>query len=411
MSRAQRGILRSGTAQGPLRGLRVLDLGNMIAGPFATALLGDFGAEVVKAEHPVYGDDLRQWPPQKHGQPLWWKVTARNKRLITLDMSKPLGQEIVLRAVRHFDVVVENFRPGTLERWGLTYEALSEANPGVIFVRVSGYGQDGPYRHRPGYGTVAEAMSGVPSFTGFPDKPPTLSAFPLVDCLAGLTAAMATLAGIYERDLSGSGKGQVIDVSLFESLFRLAENQVVAFDQLGIVKERSGNRMAEDSPRNAYPTSDGKYVAISAGSQRTFSRLAAAIGQPHLADDPRYKSAEARVTHTDELDAIVAAWFAKHTLAEAMTKLEGGDVVAGPIYDIQDILDDVHYRARQDIIDVLDDDLGSIKMPGVTPKFSRTPGSVRHAGLALGADNDWFYRDVLGLQDAELSALKEEQVV
>jgi crotonobetainyl-CoA:carnitine CoA-transferase CaiB-like acyl-CoA transferase len=398
-------------AGGPLHGLRVLDLGNMIAGPFSTVLLADFGAVVVKAEHPVHADDLRRWPPHRDGHPLWWKVTARNKRLITLDLSKPAGREIVLRAVRDFDVVVENFRPGTFERWGLGYEALMAANPRVIFVRVSGYGQAGPYGHRPGYGTTAEAMTGVPAITGFPDRPPTLSAFPLVDCLAGLTAAMATLAAIYERDQGGSGRGQVVDVSLFESLFRLVETQVIAFDQLGTVKQRAGNRLAEDSPRNAYRTSDGNYVAISAGSQRTFSRLAAAMGRADLAHDPRYASPELRVQHDQELDAEVALWFSQHTLEKAMAKLEEGDVVAGPIYDIRDILKDPHYKARGGIIEVPDDDLGVVRMPGVIPKFCRTPGSVRHTGGPPGADNEWFYLDTLGLNPKEFATLKKEKVV
>jgi succinyl-CoA--D-citramalate CoA-transferase len=402
--------ITDGEGGGPLSGLRVLDLGNMIAGPFSTVLLGDLGAEVVKAEHPLYGDDLRQWPPQKDGQPLWWKVTARNKRLITLDLGKPAAREIVLRAVRDFDIVVENFRPGTFERWGLGYDVLAEANPRIIFTRVSGYGQTGPYGHRPGYGTVAEALSGVPAITGFPDSP-TLSAFPLVDCLAGLTASMATLAAVHERDVKGSGKGQMVDVTLFESLFRLVETQVIAFDQLGIVKERAGNRLPEDSPRNAYETSDGGYVAVSAGSQRTFSRLVAAMGRAELADDPRYGSAQSRAEYADELDAQVAAWFAEQTLADAMAKLEAGDVIAGPIYDIQDIMKDPHFKAREDIIEVEDPDLGVIRMPGVMPKFSRTPGAVRHAGGKPGADNDWFYLETLGLTPEEFATLKEERVV
>jgi crotonobetainyl-CoA:carnitine CoA-transferase CaiB-like acyl-CoA transferase len=383
----------------------------MIAGPFSAALLGDFGAEVVKAEHPVHGDDLRRWPPHRDGHPLWWKVTARNKRLITLDLSKPAARDIVLRAVREFDVIVENFRPGTFERWGLGYEALVEANPRVILVRVSGYGQNGPYSHRPGYGTVAEALSGVPAITGFPDNPPTFSAFPLVDCVAGLTAALGTLAAVYERDMGASGIGQVVDVSLFESLFRLVETQVIAFDQLGIVKQRAGNRMAEDSPRNAYATSDGSYVAVSAGSQRTFSRLAAAMGQPELADDPRYASPQTRVEHADELDARVAEWFAHQTLEEVMAKLEQGDVVADAVHDIRDIMKDPHYRAREDIIEVMDRDLGVIQMPGVMPKLSRTPGTVRHAGGPPGTDNDWFYLETLGLTPQELALLKRQQVI
>src|ERR1039457_6760953 len=236
--------LQGRRAMGPLTGLQVLELGNMIAAPTAGCLFGDFGARVVKVEHPVLGDDLRRWPPAKDDVPLWWKVTNRNKDLITLDLSKPAGQELCRRIVSRFDVLIENFRPGTLERWGLGYDVLSAINPRLILVRISGYGQTGPYSKRPGYGTVAEAMSGVPSFTGAPDGPPTLSAVPLVDSLAGMFAVQAAMMAIYERDVARSGRGQVIDVSLFESMFRLLDSQVIGYDQLGLIKQRMGNRMA-----------------------------------------------------------------------------------------------------------------------------------------------------------------------
>ena len=396
---------------GPLTGLHVLELGNMIAAPTAGCLFADFGARVVKVEHPVLGDDLRRWPPAKDDVPLWWKVTNRNKDLITLDLSKPAGQALCRRIVSRFDVLVENFRPGTLERWGLGYDVLSEINPRLILVRISGYGQTGPYASRPGYGTVAEAMSGVPSFTGFPGGPPTLSAFPLVDSLAGMFAVQAAMMAVYERDVTGSGKGQVIDVSLFESMFRLLDSQVVGYDQLGIVKGRNGNRMPEDSPRNAYETSDGEYIAISAGSQRTFSRLAEAIGQPDLNENPLFATNEARCVNADALDDLVARWFAERTLAAAMERLESFDVVAGPVYDATRIFTDPQYAARDAIVAVPDAELGEIRMQGVIPKFSRTPGEIRHTGGAKGeADRD-FYIEEIGLTTSEWDALAADGIV
>ena len=310
----------------PLQGLRVIDAGTMIAGPLAGCLLADFGADVIKIEHPRYGDPMRQWAPIKNEVSLWWKVTARNKRLITLDLGHPRGQDIFRQLVGQADILIENFRPGTMEKWGLGYEVLSQINPQLVMVRVSGYGQGGPYRDRPGYGTIAEAITGVPSFTGFPDKPPTLSAWPLADSVAAVFAALGAMFAIHYRDVH-KGEGQVVDVSLYEPLFRLVESQVIGFDQLGIVKQRMGNRMAEDSPRNTYETADGEWIAISASSQRTFERLARAIGRPELVDDPRFKDNPSRVDHADELDEVLSAWFSPRSFAEAMTILEEHDVV------------------------------------------------------------------------------------
>jgi succinyl-CoA--D-citramalate CoA-transferase len=396
---------------GPIAGLRVLDLGTMIAGPITASFLGDFGAEVVKAEHPELGDDLRNWPPMKAGRSLWWKVTARNKKLITLNLSVARGRELLMRLLPRFDVLVENFRPGTMERWGLGYEALAAAHPRLVMVRVSGYGQTGPYAPRPGYATVAEAMSGVPSFTGFPDRPPTFSAFPMGDALTGLLAAYGAMLAVYERDVRGSGRAQVVDASLYESFFRLVEAQVIGFDQLGIVKRRQGNRMDEDSPRNAYRTADGEYVAISVGSQRIFGRLARAIERPELADDPRFATLPLRVENGDVLDELLVAWFAALTLDEAMRRLEAADVVAGPVYDIRRIFTDPQYAAREDIVEVPDPDFGTVRMQGVVPKLSRTPGHVVHAGLARGAHNQEVYGEWLGLGAAELEALRRECVI
>jgi crotonobetainyl-CoA:carnitine CoA-transferase CaiB-like acyl-CoA transferase len=383
----------------------------MIAGPMAGCFLGDFGADVVKAEHPESGDDIRNWPPMKDGQSLYWKVMGRNKKLITLNLSTPQGQALVRRLLPHFDVLIENFRPGTMERWGLGYEDLKPVNPRIIMVRVSGFGQTGPYARRPGYATVAEAMSGITFFTGFPDKPPTLSAFPMGDALAGLFAAYATMLAIYERDLRGSGQGQMVDVSIYESLFRMVDSQVIGFDQLGIVKQRKGNRMDEDSPRNTYRTADGQYVALSVGSQRMFARLAAAIGRPELNADPRFTSLAKRVEHGDALDDILAAWFQERSAEDALQRLGAMDVVAGPVYDIRRIFADPHYLARGNIAEVPDSDFGMLRMHSVVPVLSRTPGRIAHAGLARGSHNVEIYRGLLGMTEAELEELRRHGVV
>ena len=395
---------------GPLRGLRVLDAGNMIAGPLAATQLADFGADVIKVELPGLGDSMRHWAPTKEGRSLWWKVIGRNKRLITLALSKPRGQELFKQLVAQSDIVIENFRPGTFERWGLGYADLSKVKPGLVMVRVSGFGQTGPYSQRGGYGTIAEAFSGVPSFTGFPDRPPTLPGFPLADSVAATFSAMAAMFAIYNRD-HRAGEGQEIDVSLYEPLFRLVESQVIGFDQLGIVKGRQGNRLAEDSPRNTYLTRDGRWIGISASSQRTFERLAEAMGMPELISDPRFVNNTARCENDVALDEIIAAWFKQRDCDDVMHLFEQAEVVAGPVLDIRDIVKDPQYLARQNILSVPDADFGSVRMQGVVPKFSKTPGEVRHSGGALGADNEWVFRQLLGLPLADYEALIQEGVI
>lgn len=397
--------------KGPLVGLKVLDIGTMIAGPMAATFLADFGADVIKVEHPVSGDAMREWTPIKEQKSLWWKMIARNKKLITLNLSADKGREILLELARTADIVVENFRPGTLEKWGLGFDELRAVNPRVILVRVSGFGQDGPYSKRPGYGTVAEAMTGIPHFTGFPETPPTLPPVPLGDSIAATFAAMAAMFAVYHRDVRGTGEGQVVDVSLYEPFFRLAESMVIGYDQLGIVKKRLGNRLAEDSPRNAYGTKDGEWVAISASNDRTFERLARAIGRPDVVDDPKFRDNQSRIANADELDEIIAAWFKERTLDEGLEQLESNDVVAGPIYDIARIFEDPHYRARENIVSVPDEDFGKVKMQGVIPKLSHTPGEVRHAGLHKGSHNEEIYRDELGLSPEEIASLASERII
>jgi crotonobetainyl-CoA:carnitine CoA-transferase CaiB-like acyl-CoA transferase len=395
---------------GPLAGLRVIDAGTMIAGPLAATQLADFGADVIKVEMPGVGDSMRHWTPMKDGRSLWWKVIGRNKRLVTLTLSKPRGQELFRELAKGADIIIENYRPGTFERWGLGYADLAKVNPGLVMVRVSGFGQTGPYATRGGYGTIAEAFSGIPSFTGFPDRPPTLPGFPMADSVASTFAAMSAMFAIYHRD-NGGGKGQEIDVSLYEPLFRLVESQVIGFDQLGIVKQRQGNRLAEDSPRNTYETRDGRWIGISASSQRTFERLARAMDMPELLADPRFADNASRCTHDVALDTAIAAWFRSRDCDAIMANFEKAEVVAGPVLDIRDIFQDPHYLARQNIVSVPDGDFGSVRMQGVTPKFARTPGAVRHSGGALGADNRAIFIGELGLDEAEFATLQAEGVI
>lgn len=395
---------------GPLGGMRVIDAGSMIAGPLAATQLADFGADVIKIEMPEIGDSIRQWAPIKDGRSLWWKVIGRNKRLITLKLSDAEGQEIFRELVRTADIVIENYKPGTFERWGLGYDELSKINPRLILVRVSGFGQTGPYSRRGGYGTIAEAFSGIPSFTGFPDKPPTLPGFPMADSVASTFAAMAAMFGIYNRDHNG-GKGQEVDVSLYEPLFRLVEAQVIGFDQLGIVKQRQGNRLAEDSPRNTYQTRDGIWIGISASSQRTYERLAHAVGMPELIDDSRFIDNASRCVNDKALDEVLAAWFEQQDSTEVMALFEKADVVAGPVIDIKTIFEDPHYRERQNIVQVPDDDFGSVRMQSVVPKFGDTPGEVRHAGRSLGADNRNVYIGEMGMSEQRLAQLHTKGVI
>lgn len=394
---------------GPLTGLTVLDLSTIVSGGTVTSMLADFGADVVKVEHPRGGDPLRTWGPFVAGQSIWWKIMARNKKSVTLDLSRPRGRQLLLDLATHADVLVENFRPGTLERWDLGPDRLHAANARLIVLRVSGFGQTGPYRRRPGFGTVAEAMSGIVAISGFPDSPPLAPPMPLADEVAGLMGAFAILAALRAR--GDRGAGQVIDVSLYEPLFRLLIPHVTQYTALGIVARRTGNHFPDAAPRNLYRTADGGWIAISATSQRVFERLAAAIGRPGLVEDPRFHDNPARVRHHEALDAILAEWFGAHPEAEALARLDEAGAVAGPVYDVRRILDDPHYAAREDIAVVHDPDAGDLRMPGVVPKFSDTPGAVRHAGPALGAHNGEIYGGRLGLDAAEIERLRADGVV
>jgi crotonobetainyl-CoA:carnitine CoA-transferase CaiB-like acyl-CoA transferase len=373
-------------ARGALDGLRVLDLATLYAGPLIATVLGDFGADVVKVEHPR-GDDARRWGKSRGGVPLWWKVIARNKQLIALDLHDDEDRQVVRQLCRWADVVIENFRPGRLDSWGLGYNALAEDNPGLVLVRVTGFGQTGPMADRPGFGTLAEAFSGFAAITGSADGPPTLPPFGLADGIAALTGAYAALTALHWRDGAGGGRGQIVDLSLYEPLFSILGPQVIEYDQLGMLQKRQGNRSPRTAPRNVYRTADGRWVALSAGTQQVANRVFTAIGKPDLANDDRFNSPQARYDHADGVDAIVAAWIAEHRLSDVLAAFEKAQAPIAPVYETDQIVSDPHYLARQTVVTIMDPDLGEVRMQGVVPKLSATPGKIRHTGAtAVDAD-------------------------
>jgi formyl-CoA transferase len=395
---------------GPLVGLRVLDLSTMIAAPFGAALLADLGAEVIKVELPGTGDTLRALNPFWQGQSLYWASLARNKKSITLDMRTPRGRDLLLRLVARSDVVTENFRPGTLERWGLGYDRLKAANPDVVLVRVSGYGQSGPYRDKAGFGTPATALAGLTYITGYPDRPPVNWPIAIADYLAGLVAALSALAALRDRDVRKQG-GQWVDVSLYESVFRLLEVIVAEYGKLGQVRERTGHRTGITAPVGTFRSGDGHWMVLSVSNERIWDRFCTAIGRPDLVDDPRFRSNAERVANIDELDALVGAWFAEHDAREIQALLDDAGVPICPINSMADVFADPHVAAREDIVVVEDPRVGPVPMPNVVPRFSETPGAVRHTGPALGEHNDDVYGGLLGLDQDARDALRAEGVI
>ena len=395
---------------GPLAGLRVLDLSMIVAGGTASSLLADFGAEVVKVERPGGGDPLRNWGPFANGVSLWWKVHSRNKKSVTLNLGNAEGQGILKDLAARADVLIEGFRPGVMERWGLGPDELLEANPGLVMLRYSGFGQTGPYKERPGFGTIAECMSGYVGMTGFQDTPPVLPPVPLADEVAGVFGAMSGMMALYHRDARG-GKGQVVDVSLFEPLFRLCIPHITMFDLLGINRERVGNDFPDAAPRSLYRTGDERWLGLSATSQSTFEGLARAMGMPELIDRPSFADNAARIENRGELNDELNAWLSEHTLSETLEQLIPAGGVVGPVYDASQIVEDPHYQAREDIIEIDDPELGHTKMLGIVPKFSETPGAVEHAGPTVGQHNAAVYGAWLGLGEAELAALTDRGIV
>lgn len=392
-----------------LRDLKVLELGSMLAGPFVGTMLADFGARVIKVEKPGKPDALREWPPHKNGVALWWKTMARNKYAVTLDISRPEARDLALKLIEDSDIVTENFKPGTLERWGLSPNELHKKFPRVVWVRVSGWGQTGPQSAQGGYATIAEAFSGLASITGYPDKGPMVSAFPMGDYLAGIFGAFGALAAIHRRDRTG--EGQIVDVALYEPLLRIIEAAVLRFDQTGQKKPRLGNQMEEDVPRNIYPTVDGGAIAISCGSQRIFDNLADAMSRPELKTDPRFSTTANRVVYRDAIDAEVTLWLAKQRTADALKTLLSHNVVAGKVNDIADVLSDAHVAAREAIVSLVDGQLGPIRMPAPVPKLSETPGKVGWAGLDPGTSNDEVFGTWFGLSTKEIETLRRNNII
>ncbi|MFG3493599.1 CaiB/BaiF CoA transferase family protein [Streptomyces sp. NPDC047928] len=392
----------------PLRGLRVLDLATLFAGPLAAALLGDFGADVIKVEHPRKPDPSRGHGPAKNGVGLWWKQLGRNKRTLTLDLSAPGGRDTLLRLAADADVVIENFRPGTLERWGLGWPELSTANPRLVLARVTGFGQFGPSSHRPGFGTLAEAMSGFASVTGEPDGPPTLPPFGLADSVAALATAYAVMTALAGRTVTG--RGQVVDMAIIEPILMVLGPQPLWYDQLGYVQPRTGNRSRNNAPRNIYRASDGTWLAVSTSAQSVAERVLRLVGRPELVDEPWFAHGTTRAEHADELDDAVGAWIARHTRDEAMAAFEKAEAAIAPVQDVRDVMEDPQYRALGTITEVADPELGPLRMQNVLFRLSGTPGAIRWPGRPHGADTDEVLGE-LGLSGAEIAALRAEGAV
>ena len=398
---------------GPLAGVRVVELGMLLAGPFTGRLLGDMGAEIIKVEPPGQPDPLRDWGHARYeGRSLWWPVQSRNKKCVTLNLREQRGQELLLELVGKSDVLIENFRPGTLEKWNLAPERLWETNPRLVIARVSGYGQTGPYAPRAGFASVAEAMGGIRYINGFPGEPPPRIHISLGDSLAGMFAVQGILAALYRRDVLGGGRGQVVDVSLMEACFALLESMVPEYDRLGIVRGPGGTGLKGVAPSNIFKSSDDTWIVIAANADAVFRRLCGAMGQPELADDPRYATHRDRGENQEELEGVIAAWAGRHTAAEIDELLNEAGVICGPIYTIADIFEDPQFQARDMLLKHEDPEFGEYVGPGIVPKFSETPGAVRwSATWEEGSHNRDVYGGLLSLSDEELEQLKQEGIL
>lgn len=394
---------------GPLRGLRVLDSSTILAGPLTAQILGDFGAEVIKIEHPAKPDGMRGHGLDKDGVPLWWTMISRNKRTMTLHLGTEEGQEIFRRLASKADVVIENFRPGTFERWGLDYETLAERNPGLIMLRVTGFGQDGPYAPRPAFGTLVEAMSGFAALTGEPDGPPTLPAFGLADSIAGVAGSSAVSMALFEREHNG-GQGQVIDLDLLSPIMTAVGPGVIYADQLGIDQPRTGNRSQNNAPRNVYQTRDDHWVAVSTSAQSIAERVMRLVGHPEVIDEPWFRSGRQRAQHADLLDAHVSAWIANRTREEVTAAFEAAGAAVAPVYKPSELLDDPQVRATDMITAVNDPTLGMVRMQNVMWRMKATPGAIRHTGRPVGFDTDDVLEE-LGLSSQEIESLRERGVI
>lgn len=395
---------------GPLAGMRVIDASTILAGPLCCQILGDFGADVVKIEHPKAGDSMRGHGPAKDGHPLWWKEISRNKRTIGLSLSDPDGAAVFRDLVAGADVVVENFRPGTFERWGLAPERLHEINPGLVLVRITGFGQQGPYASRAGFGTLAEAMSGFAHLTGEPDGPPTLPAFGLADSICGIAASSAVAMALFSRE-RGDGRGQVIDMSLLEPILTAVGPGPTVFDQLGLIGQRHGNRSTNNAPRNTYRTKDDRWVAVSTSAQKVAERVMELVGHPEVVDEPWFATGTQRVQHADLLDRYVGEWIAARTRDEVSEAFTAAGAAVAPVYDARDIVTDPHVRETGMVTTVDDPDLGPMAMHNVMWRMSRTPGAIRFTGRAPGADTDKVLLDELGMDPDTVAELRRRGVV
>jgi crotonobetainyl-CoA:carnitine CoA-transferase CaiB-like acyl-CoA transferase len=398
------------TSELPLAGVRVIDASTIIAGPLCCQLLGDFGADVIKIEHPLSGDGMRGHGPQKDGVPLWWKEISRNKRTIGLNLGVPSGAEVFARLAATADVVVENFRPGTLERWGLAPDRLREGNPGLVLVRLTGFGQRGPYAGRAGFGTLAEAMSGFAHLTGAADGPPTLPAFGLADTICGIAACAATLTALYHRDARG-GTGQDIDISILEPMLLAVGPGPTIYQQTGVVEERHGNTSTNNAPRNAYQTSDGLWVAVSASAQSVAERVLRLVGHPEVTEEPWFGTGHGRAGHADLIDRLVGDWIAARSRAEVLAAFEQAGAAIAPVYSAGDIVADPHIRDTAMLAEADDPDLGPLLMHNVLWRMSATPGAIRHTGRRLGADTDDVLATDLGYDQDQIAALRAAGVI
>ncbi len=395
----------------PLKGVKVLDIGTMMSAPWAAAFLGDFGAEVIKVEHPKKADNARHFGAAKDGKGVFWKTLSRNKKCITLNINTPEGSEIFLQLVERHDVLIENFRPGTMEKWGFGWERLSSINPGLIWLRCSGFGQEGPYAKKGGFGTVAEAMSGFASINGYPDSPPTVPPIALADGIAGMAGMGTILTALYERDARGSGKGQVIDMTLYEPIMRLMEVQLVEYDVLKKLPQRLGSRIASTAPRNIYQTKEGSWLALSAGNQSVVEKLFKAIGREDLITDPLFADSASRIKNVDKLDEIVGGWIKQHTREEALRIITEAGAVAGPVYEMDQVFKDEHFLTRPSFAEVEDKDFGAMRLPAPLARLSRTPGKIRFTGRDWGEDNNEIYCGLLGISEEDLAGLQEKGII
>ena len=401
------------SAKKPLEGIKVIELGQLIAGPFAGKMFAEFGAEVIKIEAPEGGDPLRQWRKLHNGTSLWWYAQARNKKSVTVNLRLEQGQEIVRKLARDADIVIENFRPGTMEKWGLGYERLAAENPGLIMLRLSGFGQTGPYRDQAGFGAIGESMGGLRYITGHPDRPPVRSNLSIGDSLASLHGVIGAMMALHHRNMNGgrvSGKGQVVDVALYEAVFAMLESTLPEFDMYGVVRERSGSNLSGIVPSNTYLTKDGQHVVIAANGDSIFKRLCAAMGREDLGGDPTLADNAGRAKRAEELDAAIGGWAAEHSAAALLGMLDEAQVPNGKIYSIADIARDPQYLAREMIRQFTLKDGTPLKLPGIVPKLSATPGDVDWIGPELGAHTEEVLR-AHGYDAAAIAEMRQKKVI